>query len=74
MLKREYMEHFKDGGATAPSRGRGIFQQKDIRDLQTSRRKSFIRGQIIHRSRTYRHITFIEVRKVPHPARHRTVL
>jgi len=31
-LKRECSERFRDGGATAPSRGRGIFQQENIRD------------------------------------------
>jgi len=31
-LKREYSERFRDGGATTPSRGRGIFQQENIRD------------------------------------------
>src|SRR3989338_6347570 len=32
VLKRECSERFRDGGATAPSRGRGIFQQENIRD------------------------------------------
>ena len=31
-LKRECSERFRDGGATAPSRGRGIRQQANIRD------------------------------------------
>lgn len=33
VLKCECLKHFKDGGTTVPSRGRGIFQQKNICDL-----------------------------------------